>query len=95
MSTICLGMLLGLPHLGMTGWCVFIAPTQNYPLEKICCSLRHTGQSGAPCPVRLAVGLTPQVTVGAQDFYTGRSDGLFSIVPPGTSHCDTVPGCTG
>ena len=45
--------------------------------------------------MRLAIGLTPQVTVGAQDFYTGWSDGIFSIVPPGTSRCDTVPGCTG
>jgi hypothetical protein len=26
MSTICLGMLLGLSHLGMAGWGVFIAP---------------------------------------------------------------------
>ena len=31
---------------------------------------RCTGQSGAPCPVRLAVELTPQVTVGTASFYT-------------------------
>jgi hypothetical protein len=29
MSTICLGMLLGLPHLEMAGWGVFIAPNTN------------------------------------------------------------------
>jgi hypothetical protein len=52
--------------------------------------------------VRLAIGLTLQVTVGAQAFYTGQSglhtrqsDGLFSTVPPRTSHWATVPGCTG
>jgi hypothetical protein len=46
-----------------------------------------------PSPVLLAVGLTPLVTVGAQAFYTGQSrlyigqsGGLFSTVPPGTSH---------
>jgi hypothetical protein len=46
MSTICLGMLLGLPHMEMAGWGVFIDPTQTKPLEKSCCFLRHTGQSG-------------------------------------------------
>jgi hypothetical protein len=61
-----------------------------------------TGQSGAPVPVRLAVGLTPQVTVGAQAFYTGysgrhigQSGGLLSTVPPRTSRWATVPWCTG
>jgi hypothetical protein len=29
MSTICLGMSLGLSHLEMTGWGVFIAPNPN------------------------------------------------------------------
>jgi hypothetical protein len=52
-----------------------------------------TGQCTVHCPVRLAVGLTPQATIGAQAFYTGhsgchtgQSDGLLSTVPPGTSH---------
>jgi hypothetical protein len=30
-----------------------------------------------PCPVRLAIGLTPQVTVGVAGFYTGQSGGFF------------------
>jgi hypothetical protein len=29
MSTICLGMSLGLPHLEIAGWGVFIAPNTN------------------------------------------------------------------
>jgi hypothetical protein len=41
--------------------------------------------------VRLAVGLTPQVTVGAADFYTGQFGGFSPPVPPGTSHWATVP----
>jgi hypothetical protein len=30
MSTICLDMLLGLPHLEMVGWVVFIGPNPPY-----------------------------------------------------------------
>ena len=45
--------------------------------------------------MRLAVGLTPQTTVGTQVFYTGQSGGLLSTVQPGTSRWATVPGCTG
>jgi hypothetical protein len=30
MSIICLGMLLGLPHIEMVGWEVFIASPHNY-----------------------------------------------------------------
>jgi hypothetical protein len=30
MSTICLDMLLGLPHLEMAGWVVFIGPNPPY-----------------------------------------------------------------
>jgi hypothetical protein len=92
-------MLLGLPHLGMVGWGVFIAPNTKLAVgEKSLLFVAHRtvrwciGQSGAPCLVRLAVGLTPQVTVGAQAFYTGHSghhtgesSGLLSIVPLGTS----------
>jgi hypothetical protein len=99
MSTICLSMLLGLPHLGMVGWGVFIAPNTKLAVrEKSLLFVAHRtvrwciGQSGTPCLVRLAVGLTPQVTVGAQAFYTGHSghhtgesSGLLSIVPLGTS----------
>jgi hypothetical protein len=57
MSTICLGMLLGLPHLGMVGWGVFIATNTKLVVGE---KLRHTGQSGgaSDSPVRLAVGLT-------------------------------------
>jgi hypothetical protein len=56
MSTICLGMLLGLPHLEMAGWGVFIAPNTNLVVRGKLCSLRHTGQSGgAPDSALLTV----------------------------------------
>jgi hypothetical protein len=51
------------------------------------------------CPVCLAVGLTPQATVGAQAFYTGHSElhigqfgGLLSSVPPKTSSNYSIKG---
>jgi hypothetical protein len=108
MSIICLGMLLGLPHLGMVGWGVFIASNTKLAIgEKFLLSAAHrtvwwrTRQSGALCPVRLAIGLTPQVTIGAHDFYTGHSEhhtgqsgGFLSIVPPRTSRWATVPGAS-
>jgi hypothetical protein len=87
---------------------VFIAPNTKLAIgEKLLLSVAYrtvrwcTGQSGAPCLVCLAVGLTLQATIGAQAFYTGhsrrhtgQSDGLFSIVPPGISRWTTVPWCT-
>jgi hypothetical protein len=104
MSTICLGMSLGLPHLEMASWGVFIAPTQIEPLEKSCCFLRHTGQSGgAPnSPVRLAIALSEQVTFGTAGFphrtvrSSHRTVRWSSLrVPPGTSRWAAVPWCTG
>jgi hypothetical protein len=91
------------------GWDVFIASNTKLAVgEKLLLSAAHrtvrwcTGQSSAPCAVRLAVGLTPQVTVGAQAFYTrhfgrhtGQYGGLLSTVPLGTSRWTTVPWCTG
>jgi hypothetical protein len=75
MSTICLGMSLGLPHLEMAGWGVFIAPNTNRAVrEKLLLSAAHrtvwwcTGQRIVACPVRLAVALLEQVTVGAAGF---------------------------
>jgi hypothetical protein len=102
-------MLLGLPHLGMAGWGVFIAPNTKLAVgEKLSLSAAHrtvrwcTGQCTVHFLVRLAVGLTPQATVGAHAFYTGhsglhtgQSGGLPSIVPPRTSCWATVPWCTG
>jgi hypothetical protein len=80
MSTMCLGMLLGLPHLEMAGWGGIYRPHTNLTVgEKLLLSAAHrTVRWGhqtvrCPCPVRLAVGLTPQVTVGVVDFYTGQS----------------------
>jgi hypothetical protein len=109
MSTICLGMLLGLPHLEMAGWGVFIAPNTNRTVgEKLLLSAAHrtvrwcTGQRTVACPVRLAVALSEQVTVGAAGFphrtvrsshRTVRWSSLW--VPPGTSRWATVPWCTG
>jgi hypothetical protein len=79
MSTICLGMLLGLPHLRMAGWGVFIAPNTIVAVgEKLLLSAAHrtirwcTGQRTVAFPVRLAVALLgtllEQVTVGAVGF---------------------------
>jgi membrane glycosyltransferase len=72
MSILFLGMMLGLPHLEMAGWGVFIAPNTKLVVgEKLLLSSAHrtirwcTGQCTIHCPVRLVVGLTPQATVGA------------------------------
>jgi hypothetical protein len=99
MSTICLGMLLGLSHLEMVSWgCIYSPQHKTSRWRKVVLFAIHqtvwwcTGQCTVDCAVRLAVGLTLQPTVGAQDFYTGhfgchteQSGGLLSIVPPGTS----------
>jgi hypothetical protein len=116
MCTICLGMLLGLPHLEMAGWGVFIAPNTKVAVGgKLLLStvtpdspVVHrtiqwcTGQRTVPCPVRLAVGMSEQVTVGAQTFShrtvrsSHRTVRWSSLrVPPGTSRWAVVPWCTG
>jgi hypothetical protein len=93
MSNICLGMLLGLPHLGMTGsGDIYRSQHKSSRWRKVD-ALCGTLDS----PVRLAVGLTPQVTVGAARFYTRQSGGFSPPVPPRTSRpsapdsttCDT------
>jgi hypothetical protein len=108
MSTICLGMLLGLPHLEMTGWgCIYRPQHKSSRWRKVVLSAAYrivrwcTGQCTIHYPVRLAVGLTPQTTIGAQAFYTGhsrlhtgQSGALLSTVPPRTSRWATVPWCT-
>jgi hypothetical protein len=80
---------------------VFIGPNTKLAVgDKLLLSAAHRTVR-CPYPVRLAVGLTLQVTVGAQAFYTrqsglhtGKSGGLLSVVPPGTSRWATVPWCT-
>jgi hypothetical protein len=109
MSTICLGMLLGLPHMEMAGWgCIYSPNTNRAVGEKLLLSVSHrtvrwcTGQRTVACPVRLAVAVSEQVTVGAAGFphQTVRSSqqtvwwsSLW--VPPGTSRWAAVPWCTG
>jgi hypothetical protein len=109
MSTICLGMSLGLPHLEWLVGGVFIAPNTNRAVgEKLMFSAAHrtvrwcTGQSTVACPVRLAVTLSEQVTVGVVGFShrtvrsshrTVRRSSLR--VPPETSRWAAVPWCTG
>jgi hypothetical protein len=68
-------MLLGLPLLGMASWGVFIATNTIVAVgEKLLLSVAHrtvwwcTGQRTVQCPVRLAVALPHQVTVGAAGF---------------------------
>jgi hypothetical protein len=51
---------------------VFIGPNTNLAVgEKLLLSAAHRTVQ-YPYPVRLAVGLTPQMTVGAAGFYTGQ-----------------------
>jgi hypothetical protein len=81
---------------------VFIDPNTKLTVgEKMLLSTAHR-TVWCPYPVRLAIGLTPQVTVGATGFYTGQSachtrqsDGFSPPMPPKTSHWATVPWCTG
>jgi hypothetical protein len=68
--------------------------------EKLLLSMAHQTVC-CPCPVRLAVGSAPQVTVGAAGFYTGQSgcqtgqsSGFSPPMPLGTSRWATVPWCT-
>jgi hypothetical protein len=63
MSILCIGMLLGLPHLEMVGWRVFIGPNTILAVgEKLLLSATHqTVRWGhrivrCLCPVRLVVG---------------------------------------
>jgi hypothetical protein len=98
MSTICLGISLGLPHLEMAGWGVFIAPnTKRVVGEKLLLSVSHrtvrwcTGQRTVACPVRLAVALSEQVTVGAAGFPHRIVRWSSLLVPPGTSRWAAVP----
>jgi hypothetical protein len=91
MSTICLGMFLGLPHLGMASWGCIYSPQHKYSRwRKVVPSTAHrtvrwcTRHCIVHCPVCLVVGLTLQPTVGEHAFYTGQSGGLLSIVPPRT-----------
>jgi hypothetical protein len=73
MSIVCVGMSLGLPLLEMAGWGVFIAPNTKLAVGgKLLLSVVHRIVR-CPCPVRLAVSLSQQVTVGAQAFHTGQS----------------------
>jgi hypothetical protein len=109
MSTICLGMLLGLPHLEMAGWGCIYSPNTNIVVgEKLLLSVSHrivrwcTGQRTVACPVRLAVALSEQVTVGAACFShrtvrsSHRTVRWSSLrVPPRTSRWAAVPWCIG
>jgi hypothetical protein len=102
-------VLLGLPHFGMAGWGGIYRPQHKTSRWRKAVALCGTSDSPVvhqtvrcPCQVRLTIGLTSQVTVGAADFYigqsgrhTGQSGGFSPPVPPGTSHWATVPWCTG
>jgi hypothetical protein len=93
----------------MVGWGVFLAPNTNRAVgEKLLLSVSHrtvrwcTRQRTVACPVRLAVALSEQVTVGAIGFphRTVRSSHRIVrwsslLVPPGTSRWAAVPWCTG
>jgi hypothetical protein len=109
MSTICLGMSLGSHTWKWPVGGVFIAPNTNRVVgEKLLLSAAHrtvrwcTGQRTVACPVRLAVALSEQVTIGAIGFphrtvrSSHRTVRWSSLrVPPGTSRWVAVPWCTG
>jgi hypothetical protein len=102
MSTICLGMYLGLPHLEMADWGYIYSPNTNRAVrEKLLLSAAHrtvrwcTGQRTVACPVRLVVALSEQVIVGAAGFPHRTVRWSSLRVPPGTSRWAAVPWCTG
>jgi hypothetical protein len=98
-------MSLGLPHLEMAGWGCILAPNTNRAIgEKLSLSAAHrtvrwcTGQRTVACPMRLAVALSEQVTVGAVGFphrtvrSSHRTVRWSSLrVPPGNSRWAAVP----
>jgi hypothetical protein len=82
--------------------CIYSPPTKIEPLEKSCCfSVAHrivrwcTGQRTVAYPVRLAVALSEQVTVGAAGFPHRTVRWSSLRVPPGISCWTVVPWCTG
>jgi hypothetical protein len=81
---------------------VYIGPNSKIAVrEKLQFSATHrtvqwcTGQRTVVCPVRLAVALSEQVTVGAAGFPHRTIRWSFLRVPPGTSRWAGVPWCTG
>jgi hypothetical protein len=102
MSNVCLSMSLGLPHLEMAGWgCIYSPNTNRAVGEKLLLLAAHrtvrwcTGQRTVACPVRLAVALSEQVTIGAAGFPHRIVRWSSLRVPPGTSRWAAVPWCTG
>jgi hypothetical protein len=80
MSTICLGMSLGLSHFEMTGWGCIYSPqhkTSRWRKAAAFCGARDSPVGSPDSPVRLAVG-----SVRAGDHW--RADFMHRIVR--TSH---------
>jgi hypothetical protein len=104
MCTICLGMLLGLPHLEMAGWGCIYSPqykTSHWRKAVAFCGTPDspvvgTGQSGAPIRCPLAVG-SIKWPLGCQPDgpVSHRTVRASSTMPPGTSRWAIVPWCTG
>jgi hypothetical protein len=99
MCTICLGMLLGLPHIEMADWGCIYSPQHRSsrwrkaaaicgtPDSPVVHRIVHCSLFGAPSRCS-----DIETTVGAHAFHTrhsgchtGQSGGLLSTVPPGTS----------
>jgi hypothetical protein len=77
---------------------VYIGPNSKIVVgEKLLFSAAHrtvrwcTGQRTVACPVRLAVALSEQVTVGAAGFSHRTVQWSFLRVPPGTSRWAGIP----
>jgi hypothetical protein len=86
MYTICLGMSLGLPHLKMAGWGVFIAPNTNRAVgEKLLLSAAHRtthcSLSGAPsrCLVRAGDRWRRRLSTPDSPVLTPDSPVVFSL----------------
>jgi hypothetical protein len=99
MSTICLGMLLGLPYLKMAGWGVFIAFPLNYSCWTESCRFcrrahrtvrctpdMHCSLSGATSRGRLVAGPSVQTARCPT-----RQSGAHRI---GSVHCPVCHQCT-
>ena len=86
---------------------VFIAPNTKLAIgEKLLLSAAPDGLVGSPDGLMPLSGVPNRWTdiagdcrhdlyTGQSGLHTGQFGGLFSTVPPGTSHWATVTGCTG
>jgi hypothetical protein len=109
MSTICLGMSLGLPHLEMAGWGCIYSPQHKCsrwrkaaafcvtPDSPVVHRTAHCSMSGAPsrCPVRAGDRWRRRLSTPDSPVCHRTVRWSSLRVPPGTSRWAAVPWCTG